>query len=100
MDITIERLERLAMLRLSGDERNALAKDIAKILDFFRQPDEVELENIEPLFHVIEKGATVREDVTRPGISREWVDRSAYRVVDGYVIGPRTIVGEERESHQ
>ncbi len=100
MDITIERLKRLAMLRLSEYEMNALAKDIAKILDFFRQLNEVELENIEPLFHVIEKGATVREDVTRPGISREWVEGSAYRVVDGYVIGPRTIVGEEREPHQ
>ncbi|MEM4971951.1 MAG: Asp-tRNA(Asn)/Glu-tRNA(Gln) amidotransferase subunit GatC [Sulfolobales archaeon] len=100
MDITIERLERLAMLRLSRDEKDALARDIAKILDFFKQLDEVELENIDPLFHVVEKGSTVREDIVRPGINRDWVEESAYRVVDGYVIGPRTIIGEEHEPHQ
>ncbi|MEM1611587.1 MAG: Asp-tRNA(Asn)/Glu-tRNA(Gln) amidotransferase subunit GatC [Sulfolobales archaeon] len=100
MDISVEKLERLAMLRLSKDEKDSLARDIAKILDFFRQLDEVELENIDPLFHVVKKGSTVREDITRPGINRSWVEGSAYRVVDGYVIGPRTIVGEEHESHQ
>lgn len=95
MGINIKRLEVLAMLKLSEDEERSLSKDIERILDFFRQLDGIELEGVEPLFHVTEKEARVGEDSVEEGIERSWIERSAARTVDGYVVGPRTIAGEE-----
>ncbi len=94
MGIDIKRLGRLAMLRLSGDEERSLSKDIERIIEFFRQLDGIELEDIDPLFHVTEKEARVGEDLVEEGIKRIWIERSAARTMDGYVAGPRTILGE------
>ncbi|MDT7889747.1 MAG: Asp-tRNA(Asn)/Glu-tRNA(Gln) amidotransferase subunit GatC [Desulfurococcales archaeon] len=93
--LDIKRLERLALIRLGEDEEAQLAGDIEKILDFFRQLDRIDLSGVEPLFHVIEKGARTRDDATMSGIKREWLENSAARSRDGYVVGPRTITGEE-----
>ncbi|HWQ17986.1 MAG TPA: Asp-tRNA(Asn)/Glu-tRNA(Gln) amidotransferase subunit GatC [Sulfolobales archaeon] len=95
MEVDIKRLERLALLKLSDDEEKALSKDIEKIVGFFKQLDRIVLEGVEPLFHVMEKEAGVREDSVERGIERAWVERSAAKTIDGYVVGPRTITGEE-----
>ena len=96
MGVDIKRLERLAMLRLSEGEEASIARDVERILEFFRQLDEIELEGVEPLFHVVERGARVRGDEVAPGIDRSWLEASSARFRDGYVVGPRTITGEEQ----
>ncbi len=93
MDIRV--LGRLALLRIGRDEEESLARDIERIIGFFRQLDGIELGDVEPLFHVIEKEARMGDDVVVEGIKRDWIERSAARAVEGYVVGPRTIVGEE-----
>lgn len=91
----MERLERLALLRLGEGEREAIYRDIERILEFFKQLDELDLGGIEPLFHVAEKEARVGDDIEARSMDRGWLEASAYRVQDGFVVGPRTIRGEE-----
>jgi aspartyl-tRNA(Asn)/glutamyl-tRNA(Gln) amidotransferase subunit C len=91
----MERLERLAMLRLGEDEREAIYRDTERILAFFKQLDELDLGGVEPLFHVTEKEAGVGDDIEVRSMDRVWLEASAYRVQDGFVVGPRTIRGGE-----
>lgn len=89
--VNIDLLERLSMLRLGEEEREALSRDVDRILEFFSQLDRAGLEDVEPLFHVMERGALAREDVPEPGDLRAWIVGSAARTSQGYVVGPRTI---------
>lgn len=88
---SIDLLERLSMIRLDEEEKEALSRDVKRILEFFSQLDRAELEGVEPLFHVMERGALVREDVPEPQDLRAWVMASAARTSQGHVVGPRTI---------
>ena len=64
---TVERIAKLAALRLSGEEFGALGADLAATLDYVEQLSGVDTEGVEPTSHVIPMATPLRED--RPGTS-------------------------------
>ncbi len=67
----IERIAKLAKLKLSGEEIESYGKDINKILNYMDKLNELDTSNVRPLNYPIEKGTAFREDKISPSVSRE-----------------------------
>lgn len=61
-DALILKLEKLARLRLSVEERSTLRGDLKSILKMVEKLDEVNTEGVEPLRHIIETDGELRTD--------------------------------------
>jgi aspartyl-tRNA(Asn)/glutamyl-tRNA(Gln) amidotransferase subunit C len=62
---------RLARIRLSEDEVDRMAGEMAKILEHVERMNELDLDDVEPTSHVVELQNVLREDVPRDSLPRE-----------------------------
>lgn len=67
----ISRLEHLARLELSGEERSHIQKDLNKILDMVEKLNELDTTNVKPLVYINEEGNVWREDAVKNQLDRE-----------------------------
>jgi aspartyl-tRNA(Asn)/glutamyl-tRNA(Gln) amidotransferase subunit C len=69
----VRRIARLARLRLSAEEEQALAGQLSAILDHVAQLGELDVSGVEPMTHALAAGeaAPLREDALLPGLSPE-----------------------------
>jgi aspartyl-tRNA(Asn)/glutamyl-tRNA(Gln) amidotransferase subunit C len=74
---TIEHVARLARLRLTAEELDRFADQLARVLDYAVQVQEVDTTGIDPTFHVAGQEHPLREDVIRPGLPAEEALRNA-----------------------
>jgi len=65
------RLEKLARLRLSEEEREVIQGDLGKILEMVDKLKEIDTENVEPLTYINDDINVLREDVIKHQVSRE-----------------------------
>lgn len=68
----VEHVAWLARLALGDEEKQLMAEQLGRILDYMGKLREVDTEGVPPTFHALE-GMTVplRDDVARPGLSPE-----------------------------
>lgn len=85
----IKHLESLALIQLSPEEEKIIKNDIKKILDFFNKLNELDLTNVEPLFHPLPQGR-LRKDTPKEPLDREEALKNVKRKENGYIIGPKT----------
>ncbi|QKQ99380.1 Asp-tRNA(Asn) amidotransferase subunit GatC [Metallosphaera tengchongensis] len=88
----MKKLEKLALISLSDQERVEFMRDLSKILDFFNAIDRVNLEGVEPMFHPV-PGSRLRSDSIQPSLKREEALLNVPKKKDGFIIGPSTIGG-------
>ncbi len=67
----IDKVARLARLKLSADERERFAAQLGDVLGYIALLDELQTGDIEPMAHAIEFGNVFRKDEPRPSLSRE-----------------------------
>ncbi len=92
-DNIIEYLERLALLKFSDEEKEKLKKEVEKIIELFNALLKVEgLDNVEPLYHVIELELPLRDDepLHHLDIEHEMLKDNAI-LENGYVKAPKTV---------
>lgn len=65
---TVRRIARLARLKLSDDEIQLHAGQLARILGYMDQLEAVETSEVEPLAQPLSLTNVLREDVPRPGV--------------------------------
>lgn len=65
------RLEKLARLRLSEEEREIIQGDLGKILEMVDKLKEIDTENVEPLTYINDEVNVLREDVIANQVNRE-----------------------------
>jgi len=85
----VKKLEELALVELSEEEEERIKEDLQKILQFFNKIDELDLSNVEPLFHPI-GSSKLRPDEPNEGLSKDEALLNVKRKQNGYIIGPRT----------
>lgn len=73
----ISKLEQLAHLDLSSQERENIQNDLNKILVMVEKLEELDTEEVKPLVHVTGEANIWREDVVRGQMSREAALRNA-----------------------
>jgi aspartyl-tRNA(Asn)/glutamyl-tRNA(Gln) amidotransferase subunit C len=62
---------RLARLRLTDAEVEAMTGDLSSILDHIEKIGELDLEGVEPTSHVVELENVLRADEPRPSLPRD-----------------------------
>jgi aspartyl-tRNA(Asn)/glutamyl-tRNA(Gln) amidotransferase subunit C len=87
----VEYVAGLAKLDLDDGERAALAEQLARILEFVAQLDEVDLTDVPPTKHVIGQTNVSRADDPRPCLSQEEALEGAPRADEGHFVVPEVL---------
>jgi aspartyl-tRNA(Asn)/glutamyl-tRNA(Gln) amidotransferase subunit C len=82
-DATVHHVARLARLRLAPDEEERMREELSGILEHVERIQALDLEDVPPTTHVIERQNVMRDDEPRPGLSQEEAMREAAEVIDG-----------------
>jgi aspartyl-tRNA(Asn)/glutamyl-tRNA(Gln) amidotransferase subunit C len=76
-DETIDKLSDLAKLEFKGEERDAIKKDLSRILSYFETLNELNTEDVEPLIFMSDEVNVLREDIAQTDITKEEALRNA-----------------------
>ncbi len=87
----VEHIGSLACVDLTDEERRLFAKQFNSILDYFRELDAVNTENVEPTYHVIGLTNVFREDAATASLSQEEALANAPKKDKGFIKGPRIV---------
>ena len=93
MKIDIERIEKLAALRLDESEKESIAKDLEEIISYFENLKEVDTTGVEPMVYGEKIELVLREDVVKDGLTIKDLERLRELFGDGYFKVKR-IIGE------
>lgn len=92
-DETIEYVGILAKLELSNEEKVQAKQDMAKMLDYIDQLNELDTTGVEPMSHIFQVENVFREDVVTNGDMREDILANAPEEKDGMFVVPQTFEG-------
>ena len=87
----VEHIARLARLTLTENEKGALVSELNDILGYMEQLNTLDTTTVEPLSHVIDLPNEFREDVLRPGLTREEALRNAPSSTEEFFKVPKVI---------
>jgi aspartyl-tRNA(Asn)/glutamyl-tRNA(Gln) amidotransferase subunit C len=87
----VDHISWLASIKVSEEERSAFVASFNSVLDYFHQLDELETEDVEPTYRVVDLTNVFREDVVKESISQEESLRNAPRTENGYFKSPRIV---------
>jgi aspartyl-tRNA(Asn)/glutamyl-tRNA(Gln) amidotransferase subunit C len=91
-DILLAKLEKLSSLRIEDDNKEKIKNDIAQMLEFVNNLNEVDVSNVEATFSTISGGTPFREDVAIQ--NKEISDsilKNAPKSEDNYFVVPKII---------
>lgn len=91
MKIDLERIEKLAALKLDEGEKDSMLKDLEEIIGYFENLKEVETENVEPMIYGEKIELILREDDVKEGLSIKDIERLRELFGDGYIRVKRII---------
>jgi len=89
----VRHVANLARLAITDEEAGKLQKELDAIITFAELLNEVDTENVEPTYHVLDMKNVFREDIPKPGLPREEVLKNAPDHQDGQIKVP-AIIGE------
>lgn len=88
----IQHLEQLARIELSDDERDRLAEQLARIVEYCEQLQQLNTDGVEPTSAVVHSGHRAqREDEPSAGLDRDVVLSEAPDAVEGFFRVPKII---------
>lgn len=90
-DALILKLETLARLKLSDEERQRLKGDLESVLAMVEKLDEVNTEGVEPLTHIVQQKHALREDVVEGQLTEDDALRNAPVAAPPYYKVPKVI---------
>ncbi len=87
----VDRVAELAKLHLDEDQRDELADQLARILDFVAQLDEVDVSDVPPTKHVIELSNVDRADEPGDSLTQDEALAEAPDADQGHFVVPAVI---------
>ena len=89
---TMDKLEKLSSLDITDEAKDSIAKELADIVGFIENLNEIDVSHVNATFTTIEGGQPLREDVnfTEDGLS-DRIMTNAPRTEDNYFIVPAII---------
>ena len=88
---TINKIAKLARIRLSEKEANEFLKDINSILDWVEQLNEVNTDNVEPLTNISSSALTKRKDEAQDMNSSDEILQNSPDKLEGYFAVPKVV---------
>ncbi len=91
-DKLIEKLAKLSSLEIEDSRKENLKSELADIINFVENLNEIDVSNIEATFSTIEGGTPLREDIAKQDLelSKHILDH-APKSEDGYFVVPKII---------
>jgi aspartyl-tRNA(Asn)/glutamyl-tRNA(Gln) amidotransferase subunit C len=89
----VKHVANLARLAITEAEADKFTKQLDAIITFAEQLNELDTENVEPTYHVLDMKNVMREDIPQKGLPREEVLKNAPEHQDGQIKVP-SILGE------
>ena len=88
----IDKLAKLSSLEIDDSRREKLKSELADIINFVENLNEIDVSNIEATFNTVEGGTPLREDVAKQDLefSRN-ILKYAPKSEDGYFVVPKII---------
>ena len=90
-EIDIDHLARLAALRLDGDERLGVERDLQRIIALVDEMQAVDTEGVDPLAHPLDATQRLRADEATELIDRERYQAGAPETRDGLYLVPSVL---------
>jgi aspartyl-tRNA(Asn)/glutamyl-tRNA(Gln) amidotransferase subunit C len=88
---TVEKVANLARLELAEDEKEAMIKDMNKILDFMAKLNELDTTGIDPLVYMTNEVNVLRDDVVKQTITTEEGLKNAPKHTEDYFLVAKVI---------
>ncbi len=88
---TINKIAKLARIRLAEDEADELLKDINLILDWVEQLNEVKTDSVEPLANISSSILPQRKDEAKDINSSEEILKNSPDKLEGYFVVPKVV---------
>jgi aspartyl-tRNA(Asn)/glutamyl-tRNA(Gln) amidotransferase subunit C len=97
--LEVERIAQLANLELTAEEKQSFSVQLAAIVDYIDQLNELDTSSVKPWQHrsageAVSSYAT-RDDIVEPGLGQEKALENAPDPADGHFRVPRVIVGKD-----
>jgi len=88
----LEHISKLALLDLTDEEKEKLAKQLSAILDYFKKINDLDTEDVDPMSHPIEGLKNVfREDVPWKSLTNEEALKNAQHKKNGFFKAPKIL---------
>jgi aspartyl-tRNA(Asn)/glutamyl-tRNA(Gln) amidotransferase subunit C len=91
-DKLIEKLAKLSSLEIEDSKKENLKSELADIINFVENLNEIDVSSIEATFNTVEGGTALREDVSKQDLElSNHILKHAPKSEDGYFIVPKII---------
>lgn len=91
-DKLIDKLAKLSSLEIDDSKKESLKSELADIINFVENLNEIDVSDIEATFSTIEGGTPLREDVAKQDLElSKHILNNAPKSEDGYFIVPKII---------
>ena len=84
-------IAKLARLEFSDEEVEEFTHQLGRILDYINKLKELDVDHVEPSYHVLELVSVMREDEVKEGLSQEEALANAPDAKNGFFRVPRII---------
>ena len=88
---TVQRIARLARIRVTDDEAKGLERELSGILDWVKQLDEVDTTGVEPMTRVVAQDMKRRTDAVTDGEIADAVTANAPLTEDHFFVVPKVV---------
>lgn len=89
----VEYIAALAQLTIDDATKEQLVAELADILNYIEQLNEVDTSEIEPMMHVLEVANVLRDDAVQPSLDAEEVFKNAPKSDGSHFLVPRILDG-------
>jgi|ECHhosMinimDraft_1075155.scaffolds.fasta_scaffold00093_4 aspartyl-tRNA(Asn)/glutamyl-tRNA(Gln) amidotransferase subunit C len=89
-EVNLEKLEKLSLIRIEEGDKKKIEEDIIKILKFFEKINELDLENVTPMFHPVESGK-LRDDIVEDPMGSKRALMNVSTKEGSYIKGPSVV---------
>ena len=94
MGVSIEevrKIAKLAKLEFKNEEIERFTHQMNDIINYMQQLNEINTDNVAPLYHVIEPGNVTRDDKVEESFPKDEILKNAPSRNDEFIIVPRVI---------
>ncbi|MEZ0343666.1 MAG: Asp-tRNA(Asn)/Glu-tRNA(Gln) amidotransferase subunit GatC [Caldimicrobium sp.] len=87
----VKKIAHLARLEFSEEEILAYTEELSKILDYFKELQEVDTSSVSPTFHPYKKKTPFREDEVRTFENLEGLFKNAPELKETSIVVPKVV---------
>ncbi len=90
-EATVQRVARLARIKITPEEAKGLEKELSGILEWVKQLDEVDTKDVEPMTRVVDMKLKMRRDEVNDGEIAGDVTQNAPEKDDHFYVVPKVV---------